>query len=418
MTERPMSSEKPAEADLPLAGVRIVAVEQYGAGPFATMYLSDMGAEVIKIEPPARGRAPGGDSSRQSGPFFLADNESHFFQAFNLGKKSLVLDIRQPEGREVLHRLVATADAVVNNLRGDQPASLGLDYETLGKVKPSIVCAHLSGYGRAGERATRPAYDYLIQAEAGFMDMTGEPDRMPTRMGLSVVDYLTGITTAFALTAALFGAARSGRGRDVDVTLYDVAMHQLTYPATWYLNEGYAAERRPRSGHPMAVPCELFPTQDGNIFIMCILPKFWERLCRIVGLEELIEDARFKTPKNRFANRDALVALLDAALARRSTAEWMSVMAGQIPAAPMLSLPQALDNPYFAQTGGLQTVDHPDREGLRVLSSPIRLDGERVPARPAPRLGQDTDAIIASLGYDEAAIAELRRKAVIQEERR
>src|SRR5690606_4624632 len=121
-----------------------------GAGPFATMYLSDMGAEVIKIEPPARGRAPGGDSSRQSGPFFLAENESHFFQTFNLGKKSLILDIKSPEGREILHRLVATADAVVNNLRGDQPASLGVDYETLGKVKPAIVCAHLSGYGRTG----------------------------------------------------------------------------------------------------------------------------------------------------------------------------------------------------------------------------------------------------------------------------
>lgn len=413
MTEQPMHSDARTEADLPLAGVRIIAVEQYGAGPFATMYLSDMGAEVIKIEPPARGRVPGGDSSRQSGPFFLAENESHFFQAFNLGKKSMVLDIKQPEGREILHRLVATADAVINNLRGDQPATLGLDYETLRYVKPSIVCAHLSGYGRSGERVTRPAYDYLIQAEAGFMDMTGEPDGGPTRMGLSVVDYLTGITTAFALTAALFGASRTGKGRDVDITLYDVAMHQLTYPATWYLNENYSVERRPRSGHPMAVPCELFPTKDGNIFIMCILPKFWEKLCQIIGREELVEDARFRTPKDRFANRDALVEILDETLSTRTTAEWMSMMSGELPAAPMLSLPQALDNPYFARTGGLQTVDHPDRKGLRVLSSPILLDGERVPARPAPRLGQDTDALVSSLGYDEAEIEQLRQKAII-----
>lgn len=402
-----------ATADLPLAGIRIVAVEQYGAGPFATMYLSDMGAEVIKVEPPARGRVPGGDSSRQSGPFFLAEDESHFFQTFNLGKKSIVLDMKQPEGLEVFHRLVASADAVLNNLRGDQPALLGLTYEALATVKPSIVCAHLSGYGRQGERATWPAYDYLLQAEAGFMTVTGEGDAPPTRMGLSVVDYLTGITTAFALTSALLGAARTGRGRDVDVTLYDVAMHQLTYPATWYLNEGFAIGRRPRSGHPFAVPCELFPTRDGHIFVMCILPKFWERLCEVVGRADLVADARFVTPDDRFRNREALVAELDAALKTRSTAEWVALMAGQLPVAPVLSLPAALDNPYFASTGGLQTVDHPHRPGFRVLSSPIRLDGSRIPARPAPTLGQHTDAVLGQLGYDEAAIGSLRSRNII-----
>jgi crotonobetainyl-CoA:carnitine CoA-transferase CaiB-like acyl-CoA transferase len=402
-----------APAELPLAGIRIVAVEQYGAGPFATMYLADMGAEVIKVEPPATGRAPGGDSSRQSGPFFLAENESHFFQTFNLGKKSIVLDMKQAEGREVFERLVASADAVVNNLRGDQPAALGLTYEALARVKPSIVCAHLSGYGREGERASWPAYDYLLQAEAGFMAMTGEEGSPPTRMGLSVVDYLTGITTAFAMTAALLGAARTGKGRDVDVTLYDVAMHQLTYPATWYLNEGFVVERRPRSGHPSAVPCELFPTRDGNIFIMCILPKFWERLCEIIGRADLVTDARFATPKDRYRNREDLVTELDTALKTRTTSEWMGLMAGQLPAAPVLSLPDALDNSYFASTGGLQSVDHPKRDGFRVISNPIRLDGERVAARPAPLFGQDTDVVLAELGYAEADIRRLRAGNIV-----
>lgn len=403
----------PGISDPPLAGTRILSVEQYGAGPFASMYLADMGAEVIKIESPATG----GDSSRASGPHFLGNRrdggDSHFFQTFNLGKKSLDLDLRHPRGKDVLHRLVAGADAVLNNLRGDQPGKLGLTHADLSPHNPRIVCAHLSGYGRSGERAAWPSYDYLMQAEAGYLSLTGEPDGPMTRMGLSIVDYLTGITTAFALTAALVGALRSGRGRDVDVTLYDVAMHQLTYPATWYLNEGDVVTRRPRSGHPSVVPCETFATADGHIFVMCVLPKFWQALCRIVDLPDLPGDPRFATPSDRFANREALCGLLDAVFARARTADWMARLAGQVPAAPVLTLPEALDNPYFARTGGIQSIDHPDRPGLRVLSSPIRLDGKRARATPAPKRGADTDAILRNAGFLDDDIAALRADKVI-----
>lgn len=393
----------------PLAGTRILSVEQYGAGPFASMYLADMGAEVIKIESPATG----GDSSRASGPHFLGDGDSHFFQAFNLGKKSLDLDLRHPRGKEVLHRLVSNSDAVLNNLRGDQPGKLGLTYSDLCPHNPRIVCAHLSGYGRTGERATWPAYDYLMQAEAGYLSLTGEPDGPMTRMGLSVVDYLTGITTAFALTASLVGALRSGKGRDVDVSLYDVAMHQLTYPATWYLNEGDVVTRRGRSGHPTVVPCETYPTADGHIFVMCVLPKFWEQLCQVIGLSDLPTDPRFSSARDRDDNRAALNELLDAAFQKRQTSEWIGLLAGRVPAAPILTLPQALDNPYFAQTGGIQSIDHPDRPGFRVVSNPIRLDGARARATPGPKRGADTDSVLRDAGFGDDDIASLRREKVI-----
>ena len=225
---------------LPLAGLRVLTFENFGAGPFGSLYLADLGAEVIKIE----SREQGGDATRSMGPFFLGPHDSHFFQTFNLNKKSVALNLKHPAGRAAFQRLARTADVVMNNLRGDQPEKLGLDYATLGPVNPRLVCAHLSAYGRDNERRGWPGYDYLMQAEAGFLHLTGEPGTPPARMGLSIIDYMTGITTATAILARLVGVMKTGRGGDVDVSLFDVALHQLTYPGNWYLNEGHRTERR------------------------------------------------------------------------------------------------------------------------------------------------------------------------------
>jgi crotonobetainyl-CoA:carnitine CoA-transferase CaiB-like acyl-CoA transferase len=373
---------------LPLQGIRILAVEQYGAGPFASMHLADLGAEVIKIEAPG-----GGDVSRATGPHFLGTHDSPFFQTFNRNKKSVVLDLKSEQGRADFHTLVASADAVLNNLRGDQPAKLGLTHESLRPFNPRIVCAHLSAYGRDNHRAAWPGYDYLMQAEAGYLHLTGEPGGPPSRMGLSIVDYITGVTLAVGLLAALIGALKTGRGRDVDVSLFDVALFQLTYPATWYLNGGHITERQALSAHPTTVPCQLFKTADGHVFVMCMTEKFWSLLADEIKSDELRE-ARFASIALRRQNKPDLIALLDAHFARRSTAQLLAALVGKLPIAPVLGLADALNNPYVQQVGMLQNLPHASDPHFQVLANPIKLDGQRLPGQGCSALGADTTRLL------------------------
>jgi crotonobetainyl-CoA:carnitine CoA-transferase CaiB-like acyl-CoA transferase len=392
---------------LPLAGLRILAVEQYGAGPYGSMHLADLGADVIKIESP-----PSGDVSRATGPHFLGDGDSQFFQTFNLNKRSIRLDLKHPQGREVFERLVATADAVMNNLRGDQPAKLRIDYAALGVIKPAIVCAHLSAYGRDNERAAWPGYDYLMQAEAGFMSLTGEPDGPPARFGLSMVDFMTGTVTAMGLLAAIIGALRCGRGRDVDVSLFDVALHQLSYPATWFMNAGHETTRLPRSAHPGTVPCQLYRTADGWVMVMCMLDKFWQEFVAGIGQPQLATDPRFVDFAARRAHREALTPLVDEALMAQPSAHWTRQFAGRIPIAPVHDLRQALENPYVERIGMVQTVAHPAGP-QKLLRNPIKLDGQRLDGQACPPVGHDTDALLREVGYTTDDIAALRAAGAV-----
>lgn len=397
-----------SDRPLPLAGYRILSAEQYGAGPYGTMFLAQLGAEVIKIEPPGHG-----DTARAVGPHYLREAESLYFQTFNLNKRSLTLDLRSEEGREILHRLAGEADAVANNMRGDLAARLGLDYAALKTANEAIVCAHLSAYGRDNERAKWPGYDYLMQAEAGFLSLTGEPDGPPVRFGLSMVDFITGTMMAVGLLAALLDAQRSGQGRDIDVDLLSAAAHQMSYPAMWYLNEGDITPRAPRGAHPSVTPSQMFRTADGWMFAMAQLPKFWTVLTDGIGRPDLADDERFRTPDDRRANRAELTRELDAVFLEHPTAHWIELLAGKMPVAAVNDLDEAMDNPFLERIGMIQQVDHPDRAGLRVLASPIRVDGRRLPTKAAPLLGADSDAILADLGYDEDARARLRDAGVI-----
>jgi crotonobetainyl-CoA:carnitine CoA-transferase CaiB-like acyl-CoA transferase len=361
----------------PLEGIRILTVEHVGAGPYGTMFLAGLGAEVIKIE----NAATGGDVSRHTGPRFLGEDDSEYFQCLNLWKKSVCLDLTKDRDR--FHQLVKDADAVVNNLRGDVPAKLGLDFRTLGKINPAIVCLHISAYGRDNERAAWPGYDFLMQAETGLMDLTGDPDGAPSRFGTSVIDFSTGMTGAAALLACLLRAKTTGKGCDVDASLFDTALHQLNYMGTWHLNGAEALSRQPRSAHYSLTPVQTYKTADGWIFVMCMKDSFWAALCDALSLPA---DPRFQTMAARLENRAALTAVLDSEFKKQTTSHWLKTLSGRVPVAPVNNMRQALANPFVAATGMVQSIDHPKKRGLRVFTLPVKIDGERPKAAPAAPL--------------------------------
>jgi crotonobetainyl-CoA:carnitine CoA-transferase CaiB-like acyl-CoA transferase len=394
---------------LPLAGVRILAVEQYGAGPFGTLYLADLGAEVVKIE----NHKDGGDVGRQVGPHFFGPGDSHFFQTFNRNKQSVTLDLKHPEGKAAFLALVKTADAVLDNLRGDLPEKLGLTYDDLKHANPRIVCAHLSAYGRTGSRKAWPGYDYLMQAEAGHMSLTGEPGSPPTRYGLSIVDLMTGLAAAFGLVSGVLSARATGTGMDIDTSLFDVALHNLNYPGTWFLNAGVVTDRTPRSSHPSLTPSQLYRTRDGWIFIMCNKEKFWGVLAEALGKPEWITDPALATFKARLANRERVTQMLDAALMTRTTAEWMEQLAGKVPVSPVYDVKQALESVFVAERDGVVDFAYPDGRSARMIAGPIRVPGVDLPTRAAPAMGADTDAQLRAAGYSDERIAALRAAEVI-----
>ena len=404
-----MKKSLSVNAELPLAGVRVLAVEQYGAGPAGTVYLADLGAEVIKIE----NLREGGDVGRRVGPHFFGTDDSHFYQTFNRNKRSVALDLQTMEGKAVFDDLVRTADGVIDNLRGDLPGKLGLTYADLKEINPRIVCTHLSAYGRDGSRAAWPGYDYLMQAEAGHMSLTGEPDGPPERYGLSVVDLMTGLAAAFALLAGITSARRTGIGRDLDTSLFDLALFNLNYPGAWYLNAGAVQGREKRSAHPSLVPSQLYRTQDGWIFVMCNKEKFWGLLAGALGHPEWATDPRYANFAARLERRDELTVMLDAAFSLGTTSAWLSKLTGIVPVAPVNDIAQALDNPFVAERGSIVDYAYLDGRTARLVANPIRCSDVELPHRAAPALGADTDALLEELGYSAERIAELRTRRAV-----
>jgi crotonobetainyl-CoA:carnitine CoA-transferase CaiB-like acyl-CoA transferase len=366
----------------PLEGLRILSIEQFAAGPYGSMFLADMGAQVIKIE----NKDIGGDPSRHMGPYFLGRGDSLVFQGWNTNKQSLMLDLKDAADRAEFEKLVAQADAVVNNLRGDQPAKLGLDYASLGKINPKLCCLHISAYGRNNSRGAWPGYDFLMQAESGLMDLTGDPAGDPTRFGASVIDYMTGITGMLGLLGAIRRAQITGTGCDVDVSLFDVALHQLGYAGTWYINEGHAASRLPRGAHLSVTPVQTFRTADGWIYVMCMTDRFWDSLLGVLDKPAIKQDLRFADAAARAKHRDELTQTLDAAFSEKDTAHWLQVLNGVLPVSPVLTVRQAFENPFLQEIDMVRPVPHPHDPEMKLLANPLRFDGQRLDQQPCRSL--------------------------------
>jgi crotonobetainyl-CoA:carnitine CoA-transferase CaiB-like acyl-CoA transferase len=374
----------------PLEGNRVLTLEQFGAGPYGSMFLADLGAEVIKIE----NAATNGDAGRHVGPHLLGENDSQYFQTWGSNKKSITLDLKSSEGQKAFRKLAGTADAVMNNLRGDQPEKLGLDYASLKAVNPAIVCLHISAYGRNNARKGWPGYDFLMQAETGLMSLTGEPDGPPSRFGASMIDFMTGMTGIVGLLACLMRAKTTGKGCDVDTCLFDVAFHQLSYPGTWYINGGDMPSRLARGAHQSIAPVQTVRTKDGWIYVMCMMDKFWEELTKRVGRTDLASDKRFVTAADRRANLAALTQVLDAILSEKTTQEWLSVLTGALPVAPVFDVAQAVSNPFVEVVDMVRRVPHPANPDFKLFANPLRIDGERPEQKVCSPLGADNAALI------------------------
>jgi len=394
---------------LPLEGIRILSVSQFGAGPYSTMMLAELGAEVIKVEDPS----VGGDVSRSVPPYAI-EHDSIYFQSFNRNKKSLTLNLKTKDGREIIEKLVRVSHAVFNNLRGDQVSELGLNYTSLKQANPKIVCCSLAGFGTTGPHAAEPGYDYLMQAYAGYMSLTGDPQGPPAASGVSVIDHAAGFAAALGLVAAVYAAAKTGEGRDVEVSLIDTAFSMLTYLAAWNLNRGYEPVRRTGSAHQTLVPVQLFRTANGHIVIFCAKEKFWQELCTILRLECLMSDARFSNFAQRLKNRELVVSILQETFLTKSTSDWLEVLRGKVPCAPVNDLTQAIHDPLLVDREMIIETQHPSFGTIRQIASPIRLRDTSMQHHRAPELGEHTSEILKRyLGYDDATIAELRRRQVV-----
>ena len=391
----------------PLADLRIIAVEQYGAGPWGSMQLSDLGAEVIKVEDPTSG----GDVGRYVPPFQEGE-DSLFFETMNRNKKSISLDLRTEAGREVFEELVRHADAVYSNLRGDGPGRLRITYDDLKEVNPRIVCCSLSGFGMTGPRAAQGGYDYVMQAMAGWMSLTGDPDGPPTKSGLSLVDLSGGYIAALALVAGVWRARRDGVGCDCDISLFETALSELVYVGTWAATTGWTPRRMPESAHPSIVPFQAFATSDGWLTVACAKQKFWERFCSAIEREDLLEDPRFADFAGRDVSRDELLPVLRAALARRTTAEWIDAFADAgVPAGPVYDVHQALEDPQVHAREAVVTIDHPRFGPVRQVASPLRVawESEPAPLERGPLRGEHTDEVLGQVcGFDGDRITRLR----------
>jgi crotonobetainyl-CoA:carnitine CoA-transferase CaiB-like acyl-CoA transferase len=405
MADRP--SAEPGAA--PLSGLTVLDLTRVLSGPYCTMLLADMGARVIKIEQPGRG-----DETRTWGPPFL-EGESAYFLSVNRNKESVTLDFKQPEARELLHRLVDTADILVENFRPGTLQRVGLDYDSLKPRRPALVYCSISGFGQSGPRRDEPGYDAVMQAEGGLMSITGPEGGSPFRMGVAIADLVTGLFAAQGITLALLTRERSGRGQHVDISMLDGVASLLSYQASIYLTTGDVAKRL-GNRHPTIAPYDTFEASDGEFVLAVGNDEQFTRLCEAADAAALAVDPRFATNPARVQHYRALRDALAPALRRRSRDEWIArLRAAGVPCGSVRDVGEALRDPQLEARAMIESVEHAAAGLIRVLGVPIKLSETPGAVRTAPpTLGQHTEQVLREdLGLDASRIAALRAAGAI-----
>lgn len=387
----------------PLDGIRVVDLTSHLAGPYCTMLLADMGADVIKVERPGLG-----DETRKSPPF--VSGEGAAFMIVNRNKRSIVLDLKTDEGRANCMRLVEQADVLVENYRPGVADRIELGWEQLHTVNPRLVYCSISGFGQTGPFSAKGGFDLMAQAMSGLMAVCGQADGGPLRLPIPISDLCGGMNGAFGVVNALYARERTGRGQRVDTSLYESALAMGPYEAAEYFTSGQAP-RRLGQAHRLAAPYQIFPTSDGWVAIGAATQVFWERLCQLMGVSELAADPRFDTGAKRVENYDALIEILSVHLGKETADEWIRRLdeAG-IPVAPVLSHEQALTHPQTLAREMVVEVEHPTAGKVKVLGVPVKLSDTPAAVRaPAPLLGQHTGEILDEL--NGARTSQVREKS-------
>ena len=392
----------------PLAGVRVLDLTRVLAGPFCSMILADMGAEVIKLEEPGKG-----DDTR-SWPSFI-NGESTYFMSVNRGKRSITLDLKAPKGPELLRKLVRKSDVLLENFRPGTMERLGFGYRALAKLNPRLIYCSISGFGESGPEAARAGYDLVVQAESGLMDITGFADGPPVKVGTSIADLVAGMSAAHGVTLALLARTRTRRGQKVEIGMLDAMAALLTYQAGIYFGTGQRPTRK-GNAHPSIVPYEVFKAADAYLTLGVANDSLWERCCAALERPDLTRDPRFDTVRKRVEQRDTLVPLLNEIMGARAADEWLKRFeAAGVPAGRIKTVPEVCESEHLKARGMILRLKHPKAGEIRVMGIPIKLHG--TPGgitTPPPVLGQHTDEVLRRvLGLDRKAIAQLRAEGAV-----
>ncbi|MDA1128634.1 MAG: CaiB/BaiF CoA-transferase family protein [Chloroflexi bacterium] len=390
-----------------LDSIKVVDLTRTLAGPFCTMLMGDMGADVVKIEEPT-----GGDETRKWTPF--VNGESTQFLTFNRNKRSLAVNLKEPEGLKIVRDLAADADVMIESFRAGTLDRLGLGYEEIKKINPGVVYCSISGYGRTGPMANMPGYDLLIQAYSGLMSLTGDPEGMPQRIGFSLVDLFTGMMAYGTILTALRQRDQTGKGQWVESALLDGQVAALSYHATGFMGTGVEPKRM-GSGHPSLVPYQSFTSSNGQFIIGCANQGLWERMCHAIGRPGMVDDPRFTTNTDRVEHRAECVGELNALFAQNTTDHWVElIVEAGVPCGPINTVADVVSNPQVLARNMIAEVDHPNVPNLRFPNSPLKLtDSPATIRRVPPLLGQHNDEVLGEAGYSAEKIADLKERGVI-----